>query len=82
MYIAVKTNENLDKLVKNLLTQNLSINVRRHVYLTFIDVNLKEYGYGAFINFSEKCVRIHSFTTDNVEVLINFEDLELVYDLD
>ena len=82
MYIEVKTNENLDKLVKELLTRNLSINVRRHEYLTFIDVNLKEYGYGAYICFSQECLRIHSFTTDNVEVLINFKDLETVYDLD
>ena len=82
MYIVVKTNKNLDNLIKELLINDISVEVRKHKSLTFIDANLKEYGYGAYIDFTFKCLRIHSFKNGNVEILINFEDLETVYDLD
>ena len=84
MYIALKTNENLDKTVKSLLEANLGIRVTRHTVMTFIDVNLKEYGYGAYLSFDTgKNLIIFSYDPNNKKsIKISVEDICTVWDLD
>lgn len=84
MYICVKTNENLDKLIQELLRLNLAINVSRHETLTWIDVNLKDYGYSSYVAVYSKELIIHDLGQQQYEthVKISFEDLETIYELE
>ena len=84
MYICVKTNENLDKLVQELLRLNLAINVSRHDSLTWIEVNLKDYGYSAYVAVYSKEVIIHDLGQQEYKthVRISFEDIETIYELE
>ena len=84
MYICIKTNENLDKLIQELLKANLAIDVRRYDALSFISVNLKQYGYSAYVPVYAKELVIHDLDLEQPNVLlkISFEDLETIYDLD
>lgn len=81
MYICVKTNENLDELVKALLEANISIKVNRYERLTWVEADLSKYDYLAFLSISTKALIIHhKYTNDNL-YRISLDDLETVYDL-
>lgn len=82
MYICVKTNENLDNLVQDLLRLNLAIKVDRHSQLTWIEVKLKDYGYLAYVDIFFKEVVIHTSTTDETLMKISFDNLVTIYDID
>ena len=82
MYICVKTNENLDKLIQEMLRNNLAIDVSRHDTLTWIDVNLKEYGYCAWVAIYAKELVVCSLTTRETLFRISFDDLETIYNLE
>lgn len=82
MYICVKTNENLDKLIQEMLRNNLAIDVSRHDTLTWIEVNLRDYGYSAWIAIYAKELVVHSLTTNETLFKISFDDLETIYNLD
>ena len=84
MYICIKTNENMDLLVKTLLEANVSIDVSRHDTLSWIRANLKEAGFLSYASIYGKELVIHTRDNENPSVLtkISFEDLETIYDLD
>ena len=82
MYICVKTNENLDKLIQVMLRNNLAIDVSRHDVLTWIEVKLRDYGYHAWIAVYGKELVVHSLTTSETLFKISFDDLETIYNLD
>lgn len=84
MYIAVKTNENLEKTIKSLLEANLGIEIRKHTHMAFIDVNLKKYGYGAYLSFDVgKYLLIFSYDPNNKKsISIDLEDICTVWNLD
>ena len=81
MYICVKTNENLDKLVNTMLKNNLAIDVSRHDSLTWIKVKLEDYGYSAYVAVYANQIVVHSIRTSETLFYIKFEDLETIYDL-
>ena len=49
MYICIKTNENMDLLVKTLLEANVSIEVSRHDTLSWIRAGLKAAGFLSYV---------------------------------
>ena len=81
MYICVKTNENLDKLVNTMLANNLCIDVSRHDVLTWIKVKLEDYGYSAYVAIYANKVIIHSLRTEETLFEISFKDVETIYEL-
>ena len=84
MYICVKTNENLDKLVADLLKANLSVDVSRHNTLTWIECDLKKAGLNAYVAVYSKELIIHTLDMEHPEtkVTINFDDIETIYEID
>ena len=84
MHICIKTNENMDLLVKTLLEANVSIDVSRHDTLSWIRADLKAAGFLSYVAVYGKELIIHSKEKDNPTVLtkISFEDLETIYELD
>ena len=80
MYIQVNANENLDKTVAELLKADIGINVRRYTCTAFITINLREFGYGSYLDVQRKVLRIYSFNTSH-EILINLEDILTIYEL-
>lgn len=81
MYICVKTNENLDELVKTLLEANISIKVNRYERLTWVEADLFKYNYLAFLSISTKALVIHERFTNEDLFRISLDDLETVYDI-
>ena len=84
MYICIKTNENMDLLVKTLLEANVSIEVSRHDTLSWIRAGLKAAGFLSYVSVYGKELVIHGKDTEGPTVLtkISFEDLETIYELD
>ena len=82
MHICLKTNNNLDSTIRQLLKSNLSIYVNRYEHASFIRVNLLQFGYSAYLDFQIiKGLRIYS-RKDQVEIVIKLEDILTIYDLD
>ena len=84
MYICIKTNENMDLLVKTLLENNVSIDVSRHDTLSWIRADLKAAGFLSYAAVYGKELIIHYKDSEHPTVLfkIPFEDLETIYELD
>lgn len=81
MYICVRTNENLDILVKKLLERDLRFEVSRHDSLSWIKVYLEEKNYSALVRFYSKELSIISLDRSGDDIDIKFEDLETIYEL-
>ena len=84
MYICIKTNENMDLLVKTLLAANISIDVSRHSNLSWIRADLKAAGFLSYVAVYSKELVIHNkdYNDNTVLAKISFEDLETIYELD
>lgn len=80
MYIALKTTNNTDKIIQDFLRNNVAIDVRKHDILTFLEANLKDYGYVCYCRVSDNCLVILSLTTHNELFAIPFEEINTLYE--
>ena len=82
MYISVRTNENLEKTVKDLTKANLPIDVRRYEIASWISVNLKQYGYVSYVSVEFNQLVILSKETPSTIITIDLSNVFNIYDLD
>ena len=83
MYISLIKNEESQKTVQELLRNNLCINVRDTGSLLWIEVNLRDYGYLAYVSVkTQNAIVIHSSITAETITHISLNNVEAIYDLD